>query len=97
MRRVLGIRMNKDLQLKSDVPHTRMVGVDVLLELLHGAQADHRPPAEPEGRNGSKLLMQIDEEFMQTAFVDDVLQVSIPKDAAEQHRTAHKSLQNDQL
>lgn len=56
-----------------------MVGVDVLLELLHRAQADHGPAAEPERRHGPKLLMQTDEELVQTASVHDVLQVPVPE------------------
>lgn len=56
-----------------------MVGVDVLLELLHRAQANHGLTAEPERRHGSKLLVQTDEELVQTASVNDVLQVSIPE------------------
>lgn len=61
-----------------------MVGVDVLPELLHRAQADHGPAAEPERRHGPKLLMQTDEELVQTASVHDVLQVPVPE-RAESH------------
>lgn len=61
-----------------------MVGVDVLPELLHRAQADHRPAAEPERRHRPKLLMQTDEELVQTASVHDVLQVPVPE-RAESH------------
>lgn len=50
----------------------------MLPELLQGAQTDHRPTAEPERRHGPKLLMQADEELVQTASAHDVLQVSIP-------------------
>lgn len=56
-----------------------MVGVDVLPELLHRAQADHGPAAEPERRHGSKLLVQTEEELVQTASVNDVLQVPVPE------------------
>lgn len=60
---------------------TGVVGVDVLPQLVHGAQADHRPAAEPERRHRPKLLMQTDEEFMQTTSVHNVLQVPIPERA----------------
>jgi len=60
---------------------TGVVGVNVLSELLHGTQADHGPTAKPERSHRPKLLMQTDKELMQTAFVDDVLQVSIPEEA----------------
>lgn len=56
-----------------------MVGVDVLLELEHGPQADHGPTPEPEGGHGAKPQMQTDQELMQTASVHDVLQVPIPE------------------
>lgn len=55
-----------------------MVGVDVLSELLHGAQTNHRPAAKPERCHVPKLLMQTDEELVQTASIHDVLQVPIP-------------------
>ena len=58
-----------------------MVGIDVLLQLVHGAQADHRPTTEPEGRHRPVLLMQTHEELVQTASGHDVLQVAIPDEA----------------
>lgn len=60
--------------------HTAVVGVDMLPELLHGAQTNHGPTAEPERCHGPELLMQADEELVQTASVHDVLQVSVPAD-----------------
>lgn len=59
--------------------HTAVVGIDVLLELLQGAQANHRTTAEPEGGHGSELLMQTDQEVMETAPAHDVLQVPVPE------------------
>lgn len=56
---------------------TAVVRIDMLLELLQGAQTNHGPTAEPERRHGPELLMQTDEELMKTASADYVLQVSI--------------------
>lgn len=64
-----------------------MVGVDVLLQLLQGAQANHRTTAEPEGGHGSELLMQTDEEVVETAPTHNVLQVPIPE--RQEDRTLH--------
>lgn len=67
--------------------HTAVVGIDMLLELLQGAQTNHRTTAEPERGHGSELLMQNDEELMETAPANDVLQVPIPE-RKEEHNTA---------
>lgn len=67
--------------------HTAVVGIDVLLELLQGAQTDHRTTAEPERGHGSKLLMQADQELVETAPANNVLQVPIPV-GQEEHNTA---------
>lgn len=70
-----------------------MVGVDVLLKLIHRAQADYRTTAEPERRHRAKLLMQTDEEVVQTASVHDVLQVPIPdRERARRHDVATASI-----
>lgn len=62
-----------------------MVGVDVLLKLAYGAQADHGATTKPERGHGAVLIMQADEELMQTASVDDILQVSIPGEQKIEH------------
>lgn len=57
----------------------------MLLELLQGAQTNHRTTAEPERGHGSELLMQTDEELVETAPANDVLQVPIPGRRGTQH------------
>lgn len=58
----------------------------MLPELLQGAQTNHGPTTEPERSHGPKLLMQTDEELVQTASVHDVLQVPVPE-RAERNNT----------
>lgn len=65
--------------------HTAVVWVDVLPELLHRSQANHRPAAEPERSHRPEVLVQSHEELMQTASVDDVLQVPVPEGAKSRH------------
>lgn len=57
----------------------------MLLELLQGAQANHRTTAEPERGHGAELLVQTDQELVEAAAGNDVLQVPIPK-RGEEHR-----------
>lgn len=57
----------------------------MLLELLQGAQTNHRTTAEPERGHGSKFLMQTDEELVETAPANNVLQVPIPERKEKQN------------
>lgn len=53
------------------------VRVDVLLQEINRAQADHKTPPKPERDNGSVLLVQVYEKLMQAATGYDIRKVSI--------------------
>lgn len=65
---------------------TAVVGIDMLPELLHGAQTDHGPAAEPERSHGPELLVQTDQELVETSSSYYVLQVSISEKESQNIR-----------
>lgn len=64
---------------------TAVVGIDMLPELLQGAQADHGPAAKPERCHRPELLVQTDQELMETSSSYYVLQVSISVEKEDQN------------
>lgn len=64
---------------------TAVVGIDMLPELLQGAQTDHGPAAKPERCHRPKLLVQTDQELMETSTSYYVLQVSISVEKEDQN------------
>lgn len=56
---------------------TGPVGVNVLSQLVHSAQADHWSPTEPERCHRPKLIMKAHQELVQASSVHYVLQIPI--------------------
>jgi hypothetical protein len=66
---------------------TSLIGVEMLLQYISGAQANHKTPAKPERDHRPVSFMQINQELMQTSTVYNVWKITISDKNKNKNKT----------
>lgn len=82
---------DKDQLIRKIIKLTSLIGVDMLLQYINGAQTNHKAPAKPERDHRPISLMQINQELVQTSTVHNIWKITIPEKRATSDKITGKN------